>query len=160
MQNHEEKIWTEIRNDLDKLPSTSTVPRKILSYLQNRIRNLDFDIDIQTGSIHFNKQELHLKNRKKLFMIFEMFLKNKSSKISRGKMVQKIYSTSLEGKSQRQKNCYNHNIVKLLSRARFLAKKTFSDEVMNTKIVWFPYDPSTQTWQLYTLKEEECHFSY
>ena len=97
--------------------------------------------------IIFHGKELDLGRQKKIFSLFYYLFHNKINGLSRDALIKMIYCPNKESVSERQMACYNHNMVKLISRARKIAKENFSDA--NFFIDWFPHIAQSKKWLLY-----------
>ena len=79
--------------------------------------------------------------------LFETFLSKYRSRIGREELVSFIYNRDIDVSSRRRLMCDYHNIVKLVSRARKLAKYKL-DCPENPSWDWFPYDSTSEEWTL------------
>ncbi len=154
MEQQETEIWQSLVQKIDALPTTSPVPRLLYTYLQRSVLTREMSIDLSANGVRFNRKALDLSKRKKIRQVFEVFLKGKNQRITRSSLIEQIYANNQREASFRQQTCRNHNIVKLISRARKLATRTFFEE-RGAQCHWFPYDPSSQTWRLCALRDEE-----
>ena len=149
----ERHVWDAITHQLQTLPQTSAIPKYLFLHLQKNFLPKVLNIKIQQHRVIFNNTILDLKTRQKVFKIFSLFMSSYASRLSRDTLVEHIYlERGRTDISPRQKDCYNHNIVKLVSRARQIAQTSFQDSV-DVTLDWFPYDPCTQTWKLYSIRE-------
>jgi hypothetical protein len=137
---------------IESLPKSSPIPRMILSYLQKNLVKREITLNLDERTVSFNRRNLDLSNRKKICKIFEVFLKQDFYQINRSSLIKHVYSDDSQQRSVRQQCCYNHNVVKLISRARRLASGAFQGD--DNRLHWFPYDPCSQTWRLYAVKDE------
>ncbi len=154
MQFSESRVLESIKNYIEELPSGSKIPLNIYAFLQQNFVKVGVDLSLKNNVVHCDKYKLDLSKKKKLVKIFEVFLSRGKGSISIITLIRQIYDESFDEKSLRQKNCYSHNVVKLISRARKLLKKTLSDDVRFDQLHWFPYDPSSKTWRLYVTQDE------
>lgn len=154
MEALESTVWQSFIKHIGSLPSTSPVPRLMFSYLQKDLVRREVSIYIKEHTVNFNHKTLDLSKRKKICKIFEVFLKQELYQITRSALIKHVYSDARSERSVRQQSCYNHNVVKLVSRARHLASKAFGEDEATAKFHWFPYDPSSGTWRLYAIKDE------
>src|SRR5882724_10338122 len=154
MEHLESTVWQSFIKNMDSLPQTSPVPRLIFSYLQKDLIRREINIRLKDDVVSFNRRNLDLSKRKKICKIFEVFLKQDLYQITRGSLIKQVYSELQHERSLRQQNCHNHNVVKLISRARRLASRAFREDETPSKFHWFPYDPCSRTWRLYAIKDE------
>ncbi len=152
MEIQENELWKSIVSAIESLPESSSVPRQLYRYLQN-VLSREMCIDIDPNNVCINHRALDLSKRRKIHKVFEVFLNHGDQRLSRSSLIEHIYTGPTDDSSFRQQTCRNHNVVKLLSRARKLATRTFSAE-HGLGFQWFPYDSATQTWKLYSLREE------
>lgn len=153
MNTVELSAWDSFLKCLEDLPQTSPLPRKLFSYLQRHITDKNVRISLKESTVCFNDKNLDLSKQKKVRKIFEIFLHNDANRLTRKSLVKQVYSNNLEEISERQKVCHQHNVVKLISRARKLAARYLEDSVKRD-FHWFPYDPCTQTWRLYSIRDD------
>lgn len=97
--------------------------------------------------LFFNGKQVSLSKQEKIFTLFQFFYQNKEVGLDRNTLIKKIYSPKDAPISDRQLSCYNHNIVKLISRSRKIAYEHFNDNEFS--IDWFPYIPQRKIWLLY-----------
>lgn len=107
-------------------------------------------------TVMFNGSCLDLHKQKKIYTLFHLFSKHREEGLDRFTLIREIYHPNQEIKiSNRQLSCYDHNIVKLLSRARNIATHKF-----NTKYIgvdWFPYNIYTKKWDFYRVSSKIFH---
>ena len=107
---------------------------------------------LQDYKVLFDGMELDLQKRKKIFQVFEAFSKASETNLSRQDLIYAVYPEfATKELSGRQRACVNHNIVKLISRARSLVSKKFKT-VDRYIIDWFHYDATQERWSLYQLR--------
>ena len=137
-----------LSTELPKLSTQHPIYQGICKVIEaNKIVNT-FKINKTSKTIQFNGQTVSLEKKKKLFRVFESFHQSPESVINRSSLVNDVYlENQSKPLSDRQNNCHNHNVVKLISRARKLAKNSF-DKKYDTSLDWFPYDPYSKTWIL------------
>jgi len=97
-------------------------------------------------TIFFNKISLDLSHQPKIFLVFYSLYLAKEDGLDRDELIKKVYTPCELEISERQTRCYRHNIIKLLSRARFIAKEFFGDEYF--KADWFPHSGKLKRWYL------------
>jgi hypothetical protein len=155
MNNDEIKIWESFLEHIEKIPTTSPIPKMLLSHLQKHLINGRLSISLKESCISFNKKNLDLSKRKKIRKVFEVFLHQQDSNpVDRNSLIKHIYNENIDHSSERQQLCHHHNVIKLISRARHLASKTFQENEEAVPLHWFPYDPCSQTWRLYSIKDD------
>ena len=107
-------------------------------------------LHLEQESLRLGSQTLCLQGKKLVQCLVNVFLHAPFQQVQRNELVAKLYSplppTSL---SWRQRDCYRHNTVKLISRTRKLLRMAFP---LGTQWEWLPYDATTQTWSLYRLR--------
>lgn len=143
------QMWNSLVANLDALPEHSVIPHLLFTHLQKKIHRPIVNISMQGTLFLFNGHVLNLKGRREVRQIFEIFNTHKFEKLDRFFLVKKIYNAQLNKASIRRREVYNHNIVKLISRARGLAGRAFGES--NPRVLWFPYDSASQTWGFYRL---------
>ena len=79
-------------------------------------------------------------------MIFYQLYNNKKEGLSREELIEKIYQVKLSDTSVRQRICYQHNIIKLISRARKIAIENLSNK--DVLLEWFPHSTRSKKWFL------------
>ncbi|MBC61070.1 MAG: hypothetical protein CMP11_01330 [Zetaproteobacteria bacterium] len=103
----------------------------------------------------FNNKFLSLQKKNKMLLVFSYFCLKKNTPVSRDDLVENIYFIKNNVfTSRRRLDSLNHNIVKLISRARNLAYHGFSDDESRF-IDWFPYDPFEKKWRLFRIKNDQ-----
>ena len=95
----------------------------------------------------FGSKQIDLSNQPLMKKLFETFIGMYRCRIGREALVEAIYSRDLDVASRRRLMCDYHNIVKLVSRARNLAKQHL-DDPDNPSWDWFPYDSTSEQWVL------------
>lgn len=153
MKNQDKVILESLIAEIEALPDHSPIRHVIYSYLQKQLAQKNLKLQIHGQSLEINEKKIDLSRRKKILRVFEIFLNQTSKKISRFSLIEQIYAKKLTDSSFRQQSCYNHNVVKLISRARHLVVK-FCQGEHGAAIHWFPYDPCSRTWQLYSIKDD------
>ena len=106
--------------------------------------------------VHFDRENLRvgthilpLQGKQLVQQLVRTFLSAPLQRVHRQELVSQLYTARpLSGLSWRQRGCYQHNIVKLLSRTRKLLRDAFP---FGTQWEWLPYDADSQTWSLYRL---------
>lgn len=106
-------------------------------------------------TVFFNRISLDLSHQPKIFLIFYALYKSKEEGMTRDELIQKVYAPSREEISERQRRCYRHNIIKLLSRARLIAHECFGSE--HLLLEWFPYSSKIEKWHF--CRPDIEHFS-
>jgi len=97
------------------------------------------------GIVKFGEKNMNLCNQPLMRSLFEAFIESTSGRIGRDQLVKVIYGRDVYTISQRRRTSDYHNIVKLISRARLLAKAKLD----NTELAewdWFPFDSITEEW--------------
>ncbi len=153
METQDQTVLESLITEIEALPDHSPIRHIIYSYLQRELAQKNLKLQIHGHSLKINEKNLDLSRRKKILRVFEIFLSQTTKKISRFSLIEQIYSKRLTDASFRQQSCYNHNVVKLISRARHLVIK-FCQGEHGATIHWFPYDPCSRTWQLYSIKDD------
>ena len=144
-----------ISNKIKELPANDPRLKLINLILSKQIPVGALNIEIQDKVVLLNNSRLPLMNKDKIFKIFNSFYQSTNYKLDRDTLIEYIYDQSnVLLMSERKKNCLNHNIVKLISRARRLAEQHLStNDIVNVE--WFPYDSSTKTWRFFRVKDEK-----
>ena len=101
--------------------------RLILEFFNEHQKIMEtFSVNELKMQISFNEKIINLKKQKKIFEIINVFQKNQSLGLNRKDLISKIYpDSSLKEPSVRQLKCYEHNIIKLISRSRILLQHEF-----------------------------------
>ena len=157
MQDINVGLWSYLTEKLDHLPKSSPIPDMLLLYLQSKIcEKKELSIKLERDILTIGNSNLKLKNRKKMVAVFSAFLNSKDYTVNREKLIQTVYMNNKtpSSTSPRQQDCHNHNIVKLLSRARFITQDLVSS-IDGLSIEWFAYDPSSKSWSLYRFKNNK-----
>ena len=100
-----------------------------------------------SDEIIFGDKILDLSNQPLMKKLFVTFIDRYRCRIGREDLVEVIYDRDMEHASRRRLMCDYHNIVKLVSRARTLAKYKL-DSPENPRWDWFPYDSISEEWIL------------
>jgi hypothetical protein len=103
---------------------------------------------------------LDLTKKVKMLALFKVFVTAPNYRLSKEKLVEKIYLRAIDHQpSMRQQICLEHNIVKLLSRARKIAQSAliFSHQ-KHMSLDWFVYDPYEKAYQLFRLRNKKLWF--
>ncbi|MBP6218002.1 MAG: hypothetical protein KA436_05405 [Oligoflexales bacterium] len=146
----EKQTWTDIRKKLCDPSASKLVEKALFLHLQNQVLHLHVTISAQ--KVMLNQVSLDLSKRHKLWKIFSLFDSYGLKKLSRQDLIRAVFQVDIASISTRQQACYNHNIIKLLSRARQLAEKSFAGQ-SSFVVEWFPYQASSQTWRLYQIRD-------
>ncbi len=103
---------------------------------------------------------LDLTKKVKMLALFKVFAGAANYRLSKEKLVEKIYLRTLEHQpSLRQQICLEHNIVKLLSRARKIAQSSLGfPHQKHMSLDWFVYDPYEKAYQLFRLRNKKLWF--
>lgn len=103
---------------------------------------------------------LDLTKKVKMLALFKVFASAPNYRLSKEKLVEKIYLRAIEHQpSLRQQICLEHNIVKLLSRARKIAQSSLTfPQQKHMSLDWFVYDPYEKTYQLFRLRNKKLWF--
>ncbi len=151
------------RNELDELLSQARNLNQILSRLTDGSdlgKDADVKVDVKDASIipkmamidnnvYCDQFVIPTKNKYLTQSLFRIFMMDADRRFSRLELAEKVYADyRIHRSSDRMVNSKFHNIVKLISRARYLA-----DEATNANgyrwIEWFPED--VHGWTLYRL---------
>ena len=97
-------------------------------------------------TIFFNKISLDLSHQPKMFLVFYFLFLGKENGLDSDELIRKVYNPLGLEMSERQKRCHRHNIIKLMSRGRFIAKDFFGEEYF--KVDWFPRSAKLKRWYL------------
>ena len=147
-------MWNYIVERISSLPKSSPVPRMLLTYLRQReFESRAFCLRVEDKALRVGESRLDLGKRKKMLILFNSFLTSKDHQVSREDLIYRVYGQDVGSISERQLECLQHNIVKLVSRARIVLK-TSIPSVEGTPVDWFPYDPERGKWSLYRIKRE------
>lgn len=101
----------------------------------------------QMDELIFEDKRVDLSNQPLMKSLFETFLSHYRCRVGREELVRLIYDRDIDIASRRRLMCDYHNIVKLVSRARKLAKYKL-DCPDNPRWDWFPYDATSEEWTL------------
>ncbi len=105
---------------------------------------------LEQESLRIGARTLSLQGKKLVQGLLGLFLDAPAHRVHRTELVSQLYSPhSISALSWRQRDCYHHNTVKLISRTRKLLKAAFP---LGTQWEWLPYDAGSQTWSLYRLR--------
>ncbi len=105
---------------------------------------------LEKEDLHVGAQTLSLQGKRLVQGLVHVFLSAPLHQVHRGELVTRLYSARPSGMlSWRQRECYHHNTVKLISRTRKLLRAAFP---LGTQWEWLPYDAHSQTWSLYRLR--------
>lgn len=125
-------VFSRLPNSLTMSPKVVVVPR----------------IDLIGDTLSCEGKSLYLGRKPLTRKLFEVFIRSPNTMYSRDRLVQMIYCESpLAIRSERYRTALGQNIVKLVSRARFLADKTFNEQ--EKWIDWFCYDAEKAQWSFY-----------
>ncbi len=117
-------------------------------------------IVIDGHRVYCGEKCLDLTKKVKMLALFKVFVSAPNYRLSKEKLVEKIYLRSIDHQpSLRQQICLEHNIVKLLSRARKIAQNalTFPHQ-KHMSLDWFVYDPYEKAYQLFRLRNKKLWF--
>jgi hypothetical protein len=107
-------------------------------------------LHLEADCLRVGTQSLSLQGKKLVQDLVSLFLDAPSQQVQRGELVAQLYSPLPPSMlSWRQRECYHHNTVKLISRTRKLLRAAFP---LGTQWEWLPYDAHSQTWSLYRLR--------
>ena len=130
---------SDILKKIDLLPIDDEVVKKINCILENYKVISNINCALINKDFVFNNSTLSLRKKSKMFLVFSAFCSAENLALDRKDLIEKIYFHNfLCPPSQRRIDSLNHNIVKLISRARRLATKTFTHSYSGN-IDWFPY---------------------
>lgn len=96
--------------------------------------------------VTFQGESLSLLRKDKLFFLFQLMHSHKKDGIDRQHLMAELYPSAPISSYESYSNSQSHNTIKLISRARTLARKHFSK--VNQNIEWFPYNSLTKKWTL------------
>ena len=109
-------------------------------------------VTIKGDKLFYQSKCLNLRRRPLTLKLFKAFNNDPLTKLSRVELVKRVYDCEeFEKKSMFFRETLMYNAVKLISRARKMAKAGFGQDC---HIDWFPYDEDDQVWKLYNLKME------
>ena len=142
----------EYINKIQEISSDSDLFKVIQKMIFKKSCNIPIKLDFSNKTINIENNNLNLLGQEKIYKLFSFFYSSPDQTLNRKDLLEKIYLFDEKREvSLRQKNSLNHNIVKLISRARKLASTKFKD-INNMSIEWFPYDKNEKQWCLYRLK--------
>tara|TARA_A100001015_G_C15008290_1_gene721812 strand:+ start:1330 stop:1812 length:483 start_codon:yes stop_codon:yes gene_type:complete len=145
-------ISTFVTSKILNTPTNSPLFQSIYRMIQAKNITEDFTVDTANKTVVFNGTKVNLQKKKKIFEVFCNFYGPSNHVLDRTTLINRIYLKNQNRvPSLRQSGCHSHNIVKLISRARKIAKKNFNNKHLN-KLDWFPYDPYSKTWMLNRLQ--------
>lgn len=97
--------------------------------------------------------KLSLEAHSRICRLFLHFIETNKQEATKEELLLSVYKEEmLPRPSDRRLECLERNLVKVISRARTLAKQTFKDGPRN--VGWFPYHPAKRTWTLFVMAEE------
>lgn len=111
-----------------------------------------FNLKVSGSKIYSQYGSIDLEKKTRILQVFILFLENDQFELARDTLIEKIYlSANSAPVSLRQTECLQHNVVKLISRARRLAETNLNRGIP-LNVDWFPYDPCRRTWKLFNIK--------
>lgn len=154
MSNKNQRLTHQFDELLNNIPQNSDVAYQLICRLKKKIYSQVIKTEDKSNVVYFNGQAIRLKKRKKIYRLFKVLKESPDHKSDKVSLIKTIYNTpDFQHMSYRQQSCYEHNIVKLISRARKIANQALRNPD-HQNLYWFPYDSSTKTWTLYRRKEE------
>jgi hypothetical protein len=117
-------------------------------------------IVIDGNRVFCGEKCLDLTKKVKMLALFRVFVSAPNYRLSKEKLVEKIYLRTIDHQpSLRQQICLEHNIVKLLSRARKIAQTSLTfPHQKHMSLDWFVYDPYEKAYQLFRLRNKKLWF--
>ncbi len=107
-------------------------------------------LHLERGYLRVGAEILSLEGKQLVQRLIHLFLDAPFQRMYRRDLITHLYNPHpLTTLSWRQRECYQHNTVKLISRTRKLLQSAFP---LGTQWEWLPYDASSQTWSLYRLR--------
>ena len=155
MQNNKNS-WQSLLEKLITIPEEHSVASLVMRTLETTTFPASLiDIDLDHKSVSIAGHRVELSGKKLIVHLFQILNKNQPSGVTRDHLIQELYLNGRQpnGISERQRRCYNHNLIKLLSRARSLAKQALPRS-RKIPVKWFPYDAETQRWRLFALTND------
>jgi hypothetical protein len=102
--------------------------------------------------IQCNEKKLNLKRKVLVEKLFSIFLEAGGAGISKEEVLRKIYGDrQLENKSEQYNENLGHNVVKIISRARMMARRKLSG-IWSDRVKWFVFDRKESRWYFYRVK--------
>lgn len=146
--------WPEICHYINELPSSSPIPKLIFSHLKSHHEQINLGrifLEGQRLKISQN-QELDLTGRTRMILLFRAFTQSPNYKLSKEELIHQVYEET-RGKdlSSRYVECVQHNLIKLLSRARSLVAQV-ATEIEGVPVDWFIFDHKDNIWRLVRVK--------
>lgn len=134
---------------LEGLPGSSEVPLILQDYLSKRFAAREQRVKVSGGKVRYIGKSVNLSSHKKILALFKTIARSPSGSASKEELIASIYGFRDSSRiSVRQRLCREHNIVKLISRARKLADSKLTPDSTLKKTRWLPYDPCAKTWSL------------
>jgi hypothetical protein len=136
-----------VLKNLDQLSETDPIFSVFSEYIEKKlIEKSQVICDQKELDVWFNNHRLNLGTHKKIFKLFQVFAESRSQELSRSDLIRRVYLEEGRQYSPRYLSSLDHNIIKLISRARKLAVKSLG--VNNTHLRWFHYDLGAKKWTL------------
>lgn len=109
-------------------------------------------VTIKGDQLFYENRCLNLRRRPLTLKLFQAFKNDPLEKLTRVELAKRVYECKeFDQRSSFYRETLMYNAVKLVSRARRLAKYGFGQDCY---VDWFPYDEDEQVWKLYNLKLE------
>ena len=114
-------------------------------------------IHVNGSSVEFGTRKLSLENCPLTLRLFKFMAASPTQTRARNEVLKEIYGTSLEDcSSDRLARSNRHNLVKLISRSRSIAKSKLTDPKTG-RLRWFSYDHEDDAWTLVVTKNGNIH---
>jgi|GEM_PF-3358172 len=117
------------------------------------------NISIKGSTIEFNGRKINLDGCPLTLRLFKFLASSPDQTRSRDEVLREIYGSRLDDcVSNRLARSNRHNLVKLISRSRSLAKNKLSGTSTN-RLRWFAFDQIDDAWTLLVEKKATHHHS-
>ena len=150
----QKRMWQILLAGLQQLDPASTEAEEILSnaILSGTAATVP-SIGINDNLICCQGIVLDLSDALLTYKVFAAFKQAPQQRISRGDLVKFVYGIdNFSDLSVRRQESLRHNVVKMVSRARKMARAAF-DSQGDLLLDWFSYDGSSGLWRLVRLAE-------
>ncbi len=159
MQNYE-SLKLSLVDYINSVPHSSPFISILHQIIQNMSPAFSMEMSIDDTNLSCGSYNVDLQTKPKILDVYQAFLRDEKFTLDRLSLVKAVYlMDDLSGLSQRQLTSLSLNVVKLISRARKIAKKHFDASLSPHLVVdWFPYDLNTKTWSLYRIRNNSLYF--
>lgn len=151
----EDSLWNAVFDSLAGVPYSAKLQQAILGeILKSTVEKNKLSVCLKLKEISFGDVTLSLMEKPFLLRLFYLFASTPLLELTKKDLIENLYHIPVdtESMSVRRFASLSHNVVKLVSRGRILAKENFTDQNRNYSLEWFPYSSETQSWSLYRVK--------